>query len=156
VLLQWNNESFINADKIFIQRADQAMQYNDIVELNLNQSSYVDDRLAVASAYYRLKLIMRDGSIKYSNIQFINTKVNFTQIFPTIANDVLYVKSNSIDIGKLVLISVYSVEGKLILSKNYLANNFMNIDISSLKKGMYFVVLAQHNEIIVNQKIQKN
>ncbi len=156
VLLQWNNESLLNADKIFLQRANQSMQYNNIVELNLNQGSYVDDRFDANVAYYRLKLIMRDGSVKYSNIQFISTKVNFTQIYPTIANNVLYVKSNSIGVGKLVSVSVYSVEGKLMQTENYLGNNFMSIDINNLKKGMYFVVLTQHNEIIINQKIQKN
>jgi Secretion system C-terminal sorting domain len=156
VLLQWNAASLVDAQKVYLQRASGNMVYNNLTEINNNQANFIDETTREDISYYRLKIITVSGTIKYSNIQFVRNKFTETQIFPTVVNNELHITSNSIVPNKPITISIYSMDSKLIKSYNNNANNFMSIDVSLLKKGMYIISLSQNNNIIFNQKIVKD
>jgi hypothetical protein len=74
VLLKWNVETNSTVDKIFLQKAQNDMQYRNLAELSKTQSSFIDDSQNTDFAYYRLKMIKQNGSFEFSNIQFVNLK----------------------------------------------------------------------------------
>lgn len=156
VLLQWNATSLADANKVFLQKATSNMLYNDIAEVVLNQSSFVDESILTNISYYRLKIIATNGAVKYSNIQHINSKITSTQIFPTVVNDMLHFSSNTVAINKPISISVHTIDGKLLQSYNKTATSTMNIDVNNLQKGMYIISITQNNEIVIRQKFIKN
>ncbi len=156
VLLQWNTESSIQIEKLVLQKASNNSLYEDVVILNLNQTSYVDETQNGDVAYYRLKTVLKDGNIKYSNIQFISFKTKITKVFPTITNAVLNISSNALQINKPAAIKIYSFEGKLIYSTIEKASSFMHVDVASLQKGMYLIVVSQNDEKICSQQFIKN
>jgi Secretion system C-terminal sorting domain len=156
VFLQWNTTSFADAQKIYLQRASGNMVYSNLIEINSNQPSFIDKTAREDIVYYRLKIITASGTIKYSNIQLIRSKFSYTQIFPTVANDQLYITSNSIAINKPIAISIYNVDGKLIQSISKTASRSMSVDVAYLKKAMYIICITQNNEVVIRQKFIKN
>jgi hypothetical protein len=156
VLLQWNATSLANAQKVYLQKASGNMVYDDLAEINTNQSSFVDEAVRETIAYYRLKIITTSGVIKYSNIQLIRSKFSDTQIFPTVATDQLYITLNNIAINKPIYISIFNLGGKLVQSISKTASNSMSVDVANLQNGMYIISLTQNNEVIKRQKFIKN
>ncbi len=156
VLLQWNVVSFTDVDKVFLQKAFGNMVYNNVSEVATNQSSFIDESLRADVSYYRLKIVMKSGAVKYSNIQMVHSKISNTQIFPTIVNDMLYMSSNNILANKPVSISIYNLDGKLVQSFSKMGSATMNFEVSSLQKGMYIISITQNKEIIIRQKFIKN
>jgi Secretion system C-terminal sorting domain len=156
VFLQWNTTSFADAQKIYLQRASGNMVYSNLIEINSNQPSFIDKTAREDIVYYRLKIITASGTIKYSNIQLIRSKFSYTQIFPTVANDQLYITSNTIAVNKPIAISIYNVDGKLVQSISKTANHNMSVDVAYLQKAMYIICVTQNNEVIIRQKFIKD
>ncbi len=156
VVLQWNNESIVNAKKAILQRADNNMIYYDLKEISINQSTYTDMSLRTGISYYRLKVFEKNGDIKYSNIQYVNSNKKKAQIFPTVTNDMLYVNTQNLKMSKPFTISIYNLDGKLVQSYNPKASSFINLNVSNLQKGMFVIVVAQENETIISERFQKN
>ncbi len=156
VFLQWNTASLIDAQKVYLQRAPGNLVYNNIAEINSNQPNFIDETTREDIVYYRLKIITASGTIKYSNIQLIRSKFSDTQIFPTVANDQLYITSNTIAVNKPIAISIYNVDGKLVQSICKTANHNMSVDVAYLPKAMYIICVTQNNEVIIRQKFIKD
>lgn len=82
---------------------------------------------------------------------FQNDNSQFS-IFPNPTTGVFYIKNNY-SFSKEFLLNIYDVSGKLLLSNQITENN--NFDITSFKKGLYFVKIFNENENH-NFKIIKN
>jgi hypothetical protein len=156
VFLQWNAASLADAQKIYLQRASGNMVYSNIIEINSNQLSFIDETAREDIVYYRLKIITAGGAIKYSNIQLIRSKFSDTQIFPTVTNDQLYITSNTIAVNKPISISIFNVDGKLVQSISKTASRSMSVDVAYLQKAMYIICVTQNNEVVIRQKFIKN
>ncbi len=156
VLLQWNTISNVETNKVFLQKSSIIFDYNDIAEVGSNQSMYTDEHIISDVAYYRLKLIQQNGSIKFSNIQFVHTKANTTQVFPSVATDVLNFRSNAVSTLFPITISIYNIEGKLVYNSLEKSSSFLKINITSLKNGMHIIKVSQNNKDIISQKFIKN
>lgn len=74
-----------------------------------------------------------------------NQNVAFN-VFPTITNDFLYI--SSIDGSGILVISVYSIDGKLIESKQVDNEIYNKIDVKLLEKGSYFVEITSSEKLI--------
>jgi hypothetical protein len=156
VLLQWNAASLANAQKVYLQRASGNMIYDNLAEISVNHSSFVDETARETVAYYRLKIITASGVTKYSNIQLIRSKFYDTHIFPTVTNNQLFIASNTIVINKPITISIFNLDGKLLQSISKTASNSMSVDVANLQKAMYIISLMQNNEVVIRQKFIKN
>ncbi len=156
VLLQWNTASLADAQKVYLQRASGNMVYNNLAEINSNQPSFIDETIRGDISYYRLKIITISGAVKYSNIQLIRSTFSDTQIFPTVANDQLYITSNTIVVNKPLIISIFNVDGKLVKSICKTASRSMSVEVAYLQKAMYIIRVTQNDEVVIQQKFIKN
>lgn len=101
--------------------------------------------------YYRIKIISLSGQVKYSEI-VSEKKTGKTEIslYPNPA-------ANSITLSGLVNASVYKIinaAGQLVVQQKTTANS-VNIDVSNLKGGFYFIEILSNDNTSVKQSFIK-
>ncbi len=151
VALSFANIGNYNQEKFVLQRAGVNNMYEDIADIINGQKTFVDVHPLSAVSFYRIKIIKQDGSISYSNIQVIANNEKITNIFPTLATDILYIQSSKILLGAPVNISIYSADGKLISNVIETANNLMSYNVTYLARGKYWIIVKQDGKEIAKQ-----
>jgi len=102
--------------------------------------------------YYRLRQVDADERFEYSNIITIDNKsINTILVVPNPVKDVLHVSSN-IENGR---IDVLNLNGTLLSSQLFSGRN-MDIDLSNLPKGIYFIKLMDEPGNQMVEKIVKH
>jgi alpha-tubulin suppressor-like RCC1 family protein len=147
--LNWQSAEEINAGKYMVEYSKDGSNFQSIAIINAKGSNskynYIHQQVS-GTAFYRLKMMDKDGSFKYSEIRVVkfDSKAGFT-IAPNPANDIVYVftKSNII----IKSIQILSIDGQVVKILNSY-NNGQEISISNLAKGTYILkVLYQNNEM---------
>ncbi len=92
--LSWVEDAAVDFDRFIIQRSINGTNFNDITTVAsknntpaiLHTYEYIDYQLPVAgSIYYRLAMVDKDGSIRYSSVQVLSPKVEKDlKLYPTI------------------------------------------------------------------------
>ncbi len=111
--------------------------------------SVVDDNPNAGINFYRIKETGYDGKISFSNIISVDKNVAIAKLIvhPNPVKELLHINYNSKK-EEDVVCKIYSSEGREIkqliihLGKD---NNDINIDVASLSKGIYFVVISKPN-----------
>jgi hypothetical protein len=159
VLLQWITENELNADKYFVERSADGINYTSIgIVAAFNNStknnySFIDMQPLTGLNFYRLKMMDKDGSFRNSPVRKINfnkTSDDFS-IYPNpVTADKLYVSST----GKITSALLYDAAGRVV--KLYTLSSRSNtLDVGGIAKGTYqlkvFTVNATHTEKIIIQ-----
>ena len=105
------------------------------------------------NGYKQLELVnsLNDRAI-YNNVNLnlptFNTNSDIV-LYPNPVEDILYFKSDF----EITNIKIFTIDGKLIESNVSLSENHINV--SNLKKGIYFVEFMQNEKLIRNKIIKK-
>ncbi len=101
--------------------------------------------------YYRLKQVDFDGKFEYSNIVSAKIESNTKQIrlVPNPARDIVRLELNE-TLKEKTIISIYNTQGKRL--KDIFYNESLEIDISLLPKGIYFLNI-KNSEIDQTKKL---
>jgi len=78
---------------------------------------------------------------------------NYLTIWPTPANDVLYVSSSVENNNRLSTISVFNTSGSLVMSKDIHNTSGIKLDISNLQSGIYMLRLTSGTETLMKKFI---
>ena len=152
--LQWTTTNEINFSHFEIERSYDNDRFEKIAEVhakgdaggNQNHYSYVDVANSNYTAYYRLKMVDKDGTSRYSGIVAIQREAKLElSVYPNPATNQLMIKGVT---GKISY-AVTDVTGRRLLGGNTTvtaAGNAM-IDVTALPKGVYF--LSCNNEKLV-------
>jgi len=144
--LDWHSAEEINADKYILEYSKNGSNFQSISIISAKGSNsnykYVHQQVN-GTAFYRIKMMDKDGSFAYSEIRVLkfDKKTGFT-IAPNPANDVVHVfTKNSAAIKS---IQILSVDGQVIntLSKY---NSGQQISISNLARGTYILKAIYKN-----------
>ena len=112
--------------------------------------------------YYRL-VATNDGNVIYSDTyQYTTGSLGLTDfglekatsLYPNPATDFLNIKSNYSE--KIKKIEFYNTLGQLVYCENVSNNSNVKIDVSNLKKGIYFVKVNLENYKVVSSKLILN
>ncbi len=160
VQLKWNTINEINVAEFAIERSDDGRNFKTIgTEKAKNISSqqnywFNDIEPLNGVAYYKLKIIDKDGKFNYSKTIIVNTNIKSNvSIYPNPAKSVITITYPKVSSNSTMIIS--TVEGKKVLVQTLMANSTQsNINIASLTNGNYLVTIASGNEIIT-QKFTK-
>ena len=154
--LNWITESEINSDRFEIERnemSNTSAGWKKIGEVKAKGTlikstyKYFDESLDAASVkmFYRIKIIDKDGSFKYSEILslFFNCKSTQVSIFPNpVRNGKVNVTlSGATGITQSVLTSA---AGQQVL-KATLINGMNSINVSSIADGVYYLHIKEAN-----------
>jgi hypothetical protein len=164
VVLSWKTTSEINASGFDVEKltGGNFTKIGSVTATNNSAGStysYTDNSNATST--YRLKLIDKDGTSKYSSAITVNATdaaLNSLKLYPTIINDnTININFNQQGSGKAT-IKVLSVNGKILQQKTLDINagtTTLKQQLPSLQKGTYIVNIttnaAQKNFTIVVQ-----
>ncbi|MEP7255373.1 MAG: S8 family serine peptidase [Ferruginibacter sp.] len=159
VLLQWVTKNEISANTYIVERSADGINYLSIGNVTAynntgtNNYNLTDVQPIAGLNYYRLKMIDRDGSFKYSpvrKINFSNTADDIT-IYPNpVLNSRIFITSS----GNCNSAILYDAAGKKIRTFK-LQGRSNTLDLSGIAKGIYqlkvFTDNAVHTEKILIQ-----
>lgn len=151
VQLNWETESEINASKFELQRSVDGITFETIntqvsKTFGGNSSeeiiySFLDKTPNIGTLYYKLKMLVKDGTQTYSETKTINfnfNEKNAVIVYPSLVKNDLNVIWN-IQNKENYTLAIYDTSGKMILNyKNIKGQNFA-VNVSSLSAGMYIV-----------------
>lgn len=157
--LKWQTSEEINASHFSVQRSLDGINFANIDNVSakgsgtVNHYEYIDniEKVTGDKIYYKLKVIDKDGSYTYSKIIPIALTIysGTIKVYPNPAKDQLFVLLNIQNTTKGEVL-ITDVSGNTIYrqSVNKIQNNSIaNFNISSLSKGMYYVLLITDTDI---------
>lgn len=157
VLLQWTTDNELNADKYFVERSADGINYLPIgnVPANNNSSknnySFTDLLPFTGLNFYRLRMTDKDGSFKNSPVR----KVNFENggdditLYPNpVVQDKLFIASSS-NCSAAVL---YDAAGKTIKTFT-LSGRSNTLYLAGIAKGTYQLKIFTDNSTIIRKII---
>lgn len=159
--LNWVTATELNNYKFEIERSDNAVDFNKIGQVmgagTVNTPQYyqfTDTTPKDGVNYYRLKQIDFDGKFEYSQIVSVYFDANSRiSVFPNPARHQVIVTLT--DNLKDARIMMYNAFGQLVLEKTLPAGNErLELDISHLPKGSYFVRIQADQTLLTQQLVK--
>jgi hypothetical protein len=163
--LLWITESEINVDRFEIQRSTDGVSYIVVGEkpaLNsLNRNTYyLTDKQPLPINYYRLKLIDKNGTYRFSKIVVVNTtSYSSFDVQPNPFTSSVIVNISLASAQKMNF-DITDVSGRKIVSKMAnLEKGYTSIvldDVQHLKQGVYLLIVKDATgKVYGNQKLIK-
>jgi hypothetical protein len=160
-IVKWTTTSEQNSKGFFIERSADGVGFSAIdfvqsLAINGNSTTnltyyYSDEQVLKGDAYYRLKMVDKDGKVTYSSIVVVKAKavssLQLVGLFPNPTKEWLTV-SVSTPTDQVSSIIVTDMTGKAImqLSKTLVkGSNTFTINVSKLVAGNYIVKLINNN-----------
>jgi uncharacterized delta-60 repeat protein len=163
VALQWQTASEQNLSHFIIERSADGNNFSLIGNVTAKGNSSIKINYAALDQqplqginYYRLKIFDTNGKFVYSKIVSVNMKGLFTlRIFPNPAGNILFVQANGEN--EKALFKITDIAGRKLKEVNFTLNGTASIpiDISTLPKGIYNLVLLKNNKIQTLQFIKE-
>jgi len=140
VLLKWTTQNEQNVNRFEIERSENASNWQTVGKVNYTnttqgQYTFQDQTNGANMYYYRLKIIDNDNQYAYSPVVSLHIKVEPPRIFPTIANDILYVEIDFMDNTDLY---IYNSLGSIAHIESGVSG-IAQINVSKLPPGTYFI-----------------
>jgi Concanavalin A-like lectin/glucanases superfamily/Secretion system C-terminal sorting domain len=146
VLLNWNTENEINLQRYEVERSSDGRVFVKINEAaaksnSINTYNIVDGKPLNGLNYYRLKIINKDGTYRYSIILKVDfSKKYLVSILPNPAHD--YIIINGAD--KFKRVQLVDMTGKLV--KQFIVNSGNRYNITGIPQGVYLLQLINDDE----------
>ena len=157
VSITWQTTNEVNTSHFVIERSWNGSEFTSVGTVNAKGNvlssayNFRDDISSINSngstVYYRLKMIDKDGSFTYSNIQKLHTTVIPIHIVPNPAGSFVRVTNTNVK-----AIDFYDSRGRLVFqAAEATLQNKMNV--SFLPRGIYLLVIFYKNNDITHQKL---
>lgn len=163
----WSTESQYQNDLFEIERSDDGSNFIKIGEVAgagtsfiIQNYQFIDNYQGTQKTFYRIHQVSRDKKSSYSSIAVVNPSVTATPSidhFPNPAQKQVTVVINKPEQG-LVIISVYSIDGKLVKQQQAMKEKEMistTMDVQGLQKGTYLMKISIGNGVPELRKMIK-
>jgi hypothetical protein len=156
VQLEWKVAEQINVSNYEVQTSADGRTFKTIISIagsNNPSEGYgaIHSNPVAGLNYYRIKSIDKDGSTSYSEIRKVTFgKVGDVVIYPNpVSLDVVNITLTGNMIGKPAIISIISMEGKLVNQQNIINSNQTEvINVNMLLSGFYLIRIVTSDEVI--------
>lgn len=152
-VLHWRSAGEINFSSYIVQYANNSNDFKDIAIINAgtpgNNYSYSHHNVS-GIAYYRLKMVNRDGTFKYSGVKklILGSKTRLT-IYPNPAKNYIIIDGDAVDVKA---VQVFSAEGGIVkVIKQYTARQ--KIMINDLPAGAYLLKAFSAEDKLLFEKL---
>jgi len=156
----WEIATEVNASYYVIERSESGFDFSEIGRLNAarqnevsNNYSFLDNTAPAGTLYYRLKLLSKDGTYSYSDVEMVNLSCSGKgniRVYPTLTKGMVNVR---LPVGyERSIIRVINSVGQEVAT-DATNNLFRNINLKGLVSGTYLVQVINNNEIADNVKI---
>ncbi|MCU0321167.1 MAG: lamin tail domain-containing protein [Chitinophagaceae bacterium] len=155
IALQWKVEEQEGIMSYDVEKSNNGTNFQTLTTISSQAArsftyQYIDANVNSGTVYYRLKINERQHST-YSRTIHINTnrKQEAITIYPTLANNVIYLQSTESSILKQ-RVQIYSSNG--ILVKSVIVNQLpLKIEINDLSTGQYFLKTINTTQSFIKQ-----
>lgn len=152
VSLSWVTNNEVNVSRFDVEKSVDASHFNAIGEVAAKniisgaEYSFADTKLLTPLAFYRLKIIDKDGAYKYSGILKVTGSAALKiSVYPNpVAGNLVLAHPKAVKGASLKIVSadgktlaVYSVQEQAIQT---------NINVYNLTKGNYFIIYQNGSE----------
>jgi hypothetical protein len=157
--LTWQVLGLSNVKYYLVEKSTNGINFTSLPAINNLITKYIDNNPLSGNNYYRLKCVMQNNAIVYSNVVAVRNFSLSLQLYPTIvSNDNLnlLIYSNS---NQKINIIVTDILGKNIQHNNNLlkiGSNKLNIPIQNFSKGFYNVSIQFENNEIITKRFLKD
>lgn len=156
--INWKSVTEDNLSRYEVEYSKDGINFTAVSQVNSkggNSSYSVTHSAAQGKAYYRLKIVGRDGKVEYTTIISVDVNCNkgSVLVYPNPANDFVNVNITGTD-NKATVAQLYNGAGQAILNKT-LQIGTTQLDISNMPAGNYHLKLMNSNGT-ENIKIVKN
>jgi hypothetical protein len=145
VHLTWSSLNEQNVKGFEVERSSNGNDFSSIGRVtatNRSRASYnfSDNAPLPGAAFYRLKMMDNDGTVKYSGVVVVNNRRSLNaQLFPNPTTGKLNVTHPKASNG--AVINIMSAEGKQVKTINVAAGTIQtNLNVSELSNGNYILV----------------
>ncbi len=161
--LQWQTNFEFQNDRFHIERKVENGDWKVIGEVFGRGNSYEsldynfhDENPIEGGNYYRLKQIDFDGSYNYSKVVFVNySELQEVLIYPNPLRNSMTIQFEK-EIEHTLDIQILSVDGKIMrLVESEYYHRELQIDLTDLKVGMYFLKIQSDNGGVWNERFLK-
>ncbi len=162
-ILNWQTATEVNGDFFAVERSVDGENFEQIGTVDaagnsttLQSYSFEDKQALAGTTYYRLRLVDLDGSIAYSEVEFVTrgeSNFGFGSIRPVPVQDELQVVLTA-DSAKEIQINIYDVTGKQLANRIAQTNagvNTYSMDASSFVPGIYILSITD-GQTVINEK----
>jgi hypothetical protein len=169
VYLQWKTYSEANSREFDIERSIDGVNFETITIMastgNSNvvtNYSYLDNNHPQKLIlYYRLKQVDIDGQYRYSKVLRLKFKEgNFyiNKIYPEPASDIIHIDVTNVSAATKCTMSFVNLTGAIIKRSELILNkgdNIIDVNISSLAKGVYLLKISSNESQVVERVIKE-
>jgi hypothetical protein len=167
-VLQWKTSQEINADKFVVEQSNNGLNFTTVAEVkSANSENGRAYQLSISQPnsikYYRLKMLDKDGSFRYSPIITVRTSctsADYMTVYPNPVSTNLTVSFQTAYKGHATMQIVNSVGQQMGSQKIQITStvNTFNLDMSHFVPGLYMLSLVNESgeKIGEVQKVIKN
>lgn len=158
-VIQWNDNDHLQVKEYQLERSFDRENFSTISTIDAAASATANysytDKSFKTSSYYRIKAITNDGSSYYSSILFAKYNSNgAVTIYPNPVVDKLAISFGDVKANKVSLFSADGKEcGQWVIGNN---TQTVQLDVSGLPRGQYFVKLSNENGLQKAYPVLKN
>lgn len=161
--IDWTVTNVLNVDKMIVQRSLDGVTWEDLAAYDIStkdQYTHIDKDPYPASSYYRIMVVDKDGSSRYSSTttfimpvdRFVDDVLSF---LPNPFSDNLSISvAEDYDGSELVQVSITDGTYRTQLQRTMTLNEIQNLDLSHLSAGSYYVVVV-HKDWIQRERLVK-
>ncbi|TDW97182.1 putative secreted protein (Por secretion system target) [Dinghuibacter silviterrae] len=153
--LYWQTTDELNLSYYIVERSTDGYTYTPVQRVTagdglLNNYTATDTHVPEGTVYYRLQMVKFNGQVDYSGIiSFSKAQTQSYNVHPTLVTGDVPVTVTCPRTINNTFIRVIGVDGKVWLTGSIPAGSTAgSIDVSSLAKGMYFVVLINDGRTV--------
>jgi hypothetical protein len=161
VLLNWEAYSDLEARGFEIERSTNQAGWQKIGFVNANSSvktasySFIDQQPIAGTSYYRLRMIEKSGSSKYSSTRIIqiDNLLTHIRIYPNPAQNNVTMSFNS-ESPQTASLRIRTISGNILLSKSILlrsGDNRTQIPLTNFSNGLYLIELTTCQQVYTNK-----
>lgn len=150
--LLWETSNEINMKDFEVESANDGKTFTSIGNVPasnnaINSYSFTDNSKLNNVAYYKLKMIGKDGQFQYSSIVTVNSKSkNVISIYPNPVVNTITIKHGTASSNAVA--TILNIEGKKLQTVPILSNSTQtSFDLGHLKLGIYLLQFVDDNGI---------
>lgn len=161
--IEWRIETDTEIDHYVVERSYNGVVFEDLAQVKSKQSSeeqayhIYDDQPFSPISYYRLKIIQKDGSVRFTDVVSVSFERSLQQIriYPNPANEqaiISYFSQTNEDISY----EVFDAHGQLIhqgIEYGSSQQHIVNINTIDWQAGLYMIRIFTSNGIGTTKKI---
>lgn len=169
VYLEWKTYSESNSKQFEIERSMDGVNFERITIIagagnstSIKYYNCTDDNLPEKNkVYYRLKLVDIDGQYQYSKTLLLKFKAGrfyINSIYPQPASDVIHIDVTNVSATTNCTLSFINLNGSVVKRSAMVLNkgsSVINVNISSLSKGVYIMKINNDETQVVGRLIKE-